>query len=95
MGAACAAPKPAFSTMAATAIDGFSAGAKAMYSAWSRWRASSALPLARAFGLRPTACAVPVLPADVYAAPANTRVPVPPCVTATMALRTTSTCFLA
>ncbi|MNY13192.1 hypothetical protein D3C86_1463120 [compost metagenome] len=74
---------------------GSSAGANAMYSAWSRWRASSALPLARAFGLRPTACEVPVLPAEVYAAPANTRVPVPPLVTATIASRTTSTCLRA
>jgi hypothetical protein len=42
IGAATAAPKPAFSTISASAIFGWSAGAKAVYSEWSRLRSSIA-----------------------------------------------------
>ncbi len=65
MGAAAAAPKPAFSTITATAMRGFSAGAKAANSEWSRWCSSSSLALYFTFCPRLTACAVPVLPAAV------------------------------
>ena len=65
MGPALAAPKPAFSTMSASAMRGSSAGAKAANSEWSRWCSSSALALYFTFWPRLTACAVPVLPAEV------------------------------
>ena len=41
IGAAAAAPKPAFSTITATAMDGSGSGAAAMYSEWSRLCSSS------------------------------------------------------
>jgi pimeloyl-ACP methyl ester carboxylesterase len=59
-----AAPKPAFSTTTASAMVGASAGAKAMYSAWSRWCSSSLEALYLSFCPMVTACAVPVLPPE-------------------------------
>ena len=65
IGAAAAAPKPAFSTITASAILGLSAGAKAMYSEWSRSRSAILLASYLTFLLIAAACAVPVLPPEV------------------------------
>ena len=62
MGAALTPPKPAFSTTMASAIFGLSAGANAMYSAWSRRRSAMRAALYFSFCLV-TTWAVPVLPA--------------------------------
>ena len=64
-------PWPPFSTRTASAIFGLSAGAKAMNSAWSRWRSLHAASRRTSRSAScATTCAVPVLPAIVYCAPA-------------------------
>ncbi|CAJ0694314.1 hypothetical protein R82526_04134 [Ralstonia mannitolilytica] len=90
IGAAVAAPKPAFSTISATAIFGWSAGAKASYSAWSRLYSGIAWWLYFSFLPSENVCAVPVLPADTYCAPMNALAAVPDWFTPTMARLITS-----
>ena len=80
IGAAARAPKPAFSTIIASAIFGLSAGAKAMNSAWSRWRSATFDSSYFSFCLIAITCAVPVLPPLVYGAPLKARAAVPSCV---------------
>ena len=63
-----------------------------MYKAWSRWYSDKLAALYFSFWPMVTACAVPVLPALVYPAPANTRAEVPDVTTPTKPLRMTSMC---
>ena len=73
IGAAAGAPKPPFSTSTASAICGLSAGAKAMNRAWSRVSCFTLLVACNRLPFMPTTCAVPVLPANRYSAPAKAR----------------------
>src|SRR6202790_2865245 len=77
MGDAAVDPNPAFSTSTEIAILGSSVGANAMNHACSRLRSSTSLCLVLSVCFTVTTCAVPVLPAHLYLAPAPATCAVP------------------
>ena len=92
IGAATRLPLEPFSTITATAICGFSTGAKDMNRAWSRSRSSISSSSYSYSCATLKTCAVPLLPAIVYGASAPTARAVPrmPCNTSCIAWITVS-----